>query len=603
MIVVAGDSAGDRWAAVAIRMPRARAEHNVHMEEAGRYPRSGGRHLTPRTVGPRAGQRGGQRLSRRSPRGSAGAPGSAAARGSYRRRAAHRSDASRRSVIARRAATALASFLVLAATGSGWSTLHTLTQAITTSNALSSAALSSAAHGSSAGTATDGSVNVLLIGLDSRKDQNGNDLPPAVLDQLHAGDSSAGGYNTNTLILMHIPQDGSRVTAFSIPRDDYVPVQGIPGNDHVKIKEAYGLKKAAVEDTLAKSGVTDPLTLETAGREAGRTETLQTVQNFLGVSIDQFAEVNLAGFYDLASALDGVQVCLNHPVQDSYSGADFPAGLQTLNAAQALAFVRQRHGLTNGDLDRTHRQQAFLASVTHQLASTGTFTDLGRLQSLLNVAKKDVVISAGWDIPTFIREARNLTGGNVQFATLPIERYDTLDGQAVNIVDQTKVQQQVRIAFGLQPPPSATSTAPPLAAPAPPITVDVLNGDGRPGPATTVSNALVSDGLTAGTIGNSTRQGTTVSYGTGAQAQAGALTGLLHAPTATPDTTLAPDTISIVLGTGFIPPPDLAQHPAALHAAATTTPTPTPAGQQSPTAAASGPQGPPVDGTGIPCVD
>lgn len=137
----------------------------------------------------------------------------------------------------------------------------------------------------------------------------------------------------------------------------------------------------------------------------------------------------------------------------------------------------------------------------------------------------------------------------------------------------------------------------------PPITVDVLNGDGRPGLATTVSNALVSDGLTAGTIGNSTRHSTTVSYGTGAQTQAGALTGLLHAPTATPDTTLAPETISIVLGTGFIPPPDLAQHPAALHAAATTSPTTTPAGQQSPTAAAPGPQGLPVNGTGIPCVD
>ncbi len=48
-------------------------------------------------------------------------------------------------------------------------------------------------------------MNVLLIGLDSRKDQNGNDLPPQeLLDKLHAGDSDSGGYNTNTLILVHI---------------------------------------------------------------------------------------------------------------------------------------------------------------------------------------------------------------------------------------------------------------------------------------------------------------------------------------------------------------------------------------------------------------
>ena len=58
-----------------------------------------------------------------------------------------------------------------------------------------------------------------------------------------------------------------------------------------------------------------------------------------------------------------------------------PAGRQVLDAAQALAFVRQRHGLENGDLDRTHRQQAFLLSVMHQLQSSGSFTDLDRFRA------------------------------------------------------------------------------------------------------------------------------------------------------------------------------------------------------------------------------
>jgi len=364
-----------------------------------------------------------------------------------------RRNAEGRGAAAVRVVAVVASAAVVVASGVAWATLRDLTGGLTTSNALAGGSASQ-----------DGSVNILLIGLDSRKDQNGNDLPPAILDQLHAGDGSVGGYNTNTLILVHIPADGARVSAFSIPRDDYVPVAGIPNNDHVKIKEAYGLKKAATEDAMAKSGVTDQHTLESAGREAGRRETVQTVQDFLGVPIDHFAEVTLAGFYDLASALGGVPVCLNHAVNDSYSGADFPAGQQTLNGAQSLAFVRQRHGLTNGDLDRTHRQQAFLASVTHKLASAGTFTNFGQLQSLLDVAKKDVVISAGWDIPTFIRQAGNLTGGNVQFATLPIERFDTVDGQQVNIVDPVAVRRQVQVAFGLQPapappPPAASVTA------------------------------------------------------------------------------------------------------------------------------------------------
>jgi len=489
-------------------------------------------------------------------------------------------------VVVRRAVAVVASAAVVLATGVAWATLRDLTQGVTTSDALS---------GTHRGAPSkDGSVNVLLMGLDSRKDQNGNQLPPAILDQLHAGDGNEGGYNTNTLIVLHIPYNGAAVAAFSIPRDDYVAVHDIPNNDHVKIKEAYGLKKAATEDALGKQGVTDQKTLETAGREAGRRETVQTVEEFLGISIDHFAEVNLAGFYDMASALGGVQVCLNHPVKDSYSGADFPAGHQTLDAAQSLAFVRQRHGLTNGDLDRTHRQQAFLASVTHKLSSTGTFTNIGKLQSLLDVAKRDVVISAGWDISTFIQQATNLTGGNVAFATLPIVRYDTVDGQAVNIVDVPSVQHEVKVAFGLEPATPALTTT---AAVAPPLTstVDVLNGDGRPGLATTVSEALVGAGLTAGRIGGSIIPTTMVTYGAGAQPDAVAVASLFSGVVATSDPALPAGRVSVVLGMGFTPAADLAQRAASLK-----TPVPAPTTDAPPTA---GQQGLPVDGSGIPCVD
>jgi len=487
-----------------------------------------------------------------------------------------------------RVVAVVASAAVVVASGVAWATLRDLTGGLTTSNALAGGSASQ-----------DGSVNILLIGLDSRKDQNGNDLPPAILDQLHAGDGSVGGYNTNTLILVHIPADGARVSAFSIPRDDYVPVAGIPNNDHVKIKEAYGLKKAATEDTMAKSGVTDQHTLESVGREAGRRETVQTVQDFLGVPIDHFAEVTLAGFYDLASALGGVQVCLNHAVNDSYSGADFPAGQQTLNGAQSLAFVRQRHGLTNGDLDRTHRQQAFLASVTHKLASAGTFTNFGQLQSLLDVAKKDVVISAGWDIPTFIRQASNLTGGNVQFATLPIERFDTVDGQQVNIVDPTTVRQQVQVAFGRQPAPAPPTQ--PASPPASAVTVNVLNGDGAPGLASTVSAALTGGGFTAGTVGNSSRRATAITFGAGAQVPAAAIAGLLGAPTAIADAGLPTSTVSVVLGTGFTPPTNLAQQVKQRTTPNASAPSSSPTLPPAP--AAGDPQGLPINGNGIPCVD
>ncbi|MDG4864157.1 LCP family protein [Streptomyces sp. T-3] len=305
-----------------------------------------------------------------------------------------------------------------------------------------------------------GDINILLMGLDSRKDQNGEDLPDDVLDKLHAGSSDIGGYNTNTLMLLHVPADGGRAKAFSIPRDDFVD---IPGHGKDKIKKAYGLEKARTEEKLSAEGVTDKRRLEHEGREAGRKKEIETVRKFLGVPIDHFAEVNLAGFFHIADALDGVPVCLNHAVKDKYSGADFKAGRQTLNGQQSLAFVRQRHGLTNGDLDRTRRQQAFLASAAHKLNSAGTFTDPGKLLKLIDTAKKDLVIDEGWDLLSFIKQAKNLSGGNVEFTTLPIEGFGRNRGEDINVIDDVKIKRLIAEQIGQggqSPSPSPSATDP-----------------------------------------------------------------------------------------------------------------------------------------------
>lgn len=202
------------------------------------------------------------------------------------------------------ATTALA---VLTGTGLAWSAKQDFDSGFTHSTAL----------GEDAPRSGGGAVNILLIGLDTRKDLDGNDLPKEILDQLHAGDGTEGGYNANSLILLHIPADLSKIVAFSIPRDDYVPVSGIPGYSQIKIKEAYGLKKAAVQAKLIEQGEKDPVVLERRGREAGRASIVSTVRNLVGVPIDRFAEISLAGFYDLATAVGGVDVCLNNAVDDS----------------------------------------------------------------------------------------------------------------------------------------------------------------------------------------------------------------------------------------------------------------------------------------------
>jgi LCP family protein required for cell wall assembly len=488
------------------------------------------------------------------------------------------------------------SMVLLIGTGYGWAAYHDLSSGLTTSDALGNAPRS-----------LDHSVNILLIGLDSRKDQNGQQLPPQILSQLNAGDGTEGGYNTNTLILVHVPADGSRATAFSIPRDDAVD---IPGEHKDKIKKAYGYAKDKAEQQLRAQGVTDQPTLEKLSRDAGRKATLQVVRNLTGVPIDHFAEVNLAGFYDLATALGGVDVCLNHPVKDHYSGADFPAGPQTLNGSQALSFVRQRHGLTNGDLDRTHRQQAFLVSVAAKLRSAGTFTDTTKLSNLIDVAKRDVVIDDGWDVLTFAQQAQGLAGGNIEFQTLPIKGYATSsDGEDINVIDPAQIRTMVRKAFGV-PDPEASTNASNAAASAPAAstaTVDVDNASATDGLAAQVSDALAAQGFTKGAVGSADgpSKHSTVAYGPGAKTDAQRVAGTLGGLTVVAGRHVSEGHVLVTLGTHFEMPSSLQgadgaapTSPQAVHASSDTGNSP------QPPSTGDGPQGAPVVGGGdVPCVN
>ena len=305
----------------------------------------------------------------------------------------------------------------------------------------------------------NGDTNILLIGLDSRRDNEGNPIPREIAKLLRTGPATVGGYNTNTLILIHVPANGKKAVAVSIPRDNYV---NVPGHGMKKIKEAYSYAKYTEDSKLYKEGVKQPLR-ERLSRDAGRVATIATVSQFLDVPIDHFAEVNMIGFYDLAIALGGIQVCLNKAVSDTkYSGAVFPAGLQTISGADALRFVRQRHGLPNGDLDRTHRQQAFIAGVITKFRTQGIFGDIGKISALLDVAKKDVVIDSGFDVLGFLPQAKALTSGNIKFHTLPIEGYVMRNSQSVNLVDEVKIRKLVQDLFNPKPKdPNAKATPKP----------------------------------------------------------------------------------------------------------------------------------------------
>jgi LCP family protein required for cell wall assembly len=341
----------------------------------------------------------------------------------------------------------------------------------------------------------DGAIDILLVGMDSRTDAHGNALTPQELASLRAGDEEAT--NTDTIILIRIPNNGRSATAISIPRDSYVQA---PGLGKTKINGVYGQTREMKRTRLVQAGASAN-EAAAQGTEAGREALIKTVADLTGVTVDHYAEIGLLGFSLIADALGGVDVCLKEAVFEPLSGADFPAGRQKLNGPQALSFVRQRHELPRGDLDRVVRQQAVMASLAHRVISGQTLSSPATLKRLEAAVQRSVVLSQGWDIMDFVRQLQNLAGGNVAFATIPV-----LDGsgwsddgmQSVVRVDAHKVQEWIG---GLLHEQSKGKTEQLAYTPAK-TTVNVANDTDINGLATAVSNVLSSKGFAPGTVGN-----------------------------------------------------------------------------------------------------
>ena len=358
--------------------------------------------------------------------------------------------------------------------------------------------------------ATVGAMNILLMGLESRTNYQGQTLSAGLLAAMHAGsvngvnNEGVGGQDTNTLILLHIFAGGEKAVGFSIPRDDWVTFpQPYDGQSQGKIDQAYGLAYAqSLSETINDSGMsTDERYLE--ANRAGQAATLATVQAVTGQKIDHFAEVNLAGFYYLAAAFGGIEACIKpenggtnltdgnsgfNAYLDGYNRTKGGAQYLHLSAPQALAFVRERDNLQNGDLDRTHRQQAVLDYVIYKLEHNGVLSDFGQLTSLLNTAKQYLITDSTWNLLDFAPQMKALTGKNLQFYTAPIQAYATIDGQAANQIDVPTIQADITQKF-TAPVTAAKSTSTAKsgakAAPIPPastVTVDVYNGGIAGGP-------------------------------------------------------------------------------------------------------------------------
>ncbi len=421
---------------------------------------------------------------------------------------------------------ALLSLLVLVGAGYAWASYRNFSSHVTTIDAI--APISSPSNDSSGTTVASPQAkaggteeNILLVGDDHR--------PPgataAQLAQLNTG-QDGGSLNTDTMMVMHIPADGSKATVISFPRDSWV---NIPG---------FGMNKlnAAFEFGTQSGG----------GDAGGARLLIQVIQNMTGLTINHFVRVSMLGFYDIAQVLGPIKVCLNEHAVDSYSGTNLPAGVSYLNPSQALAFVRQRHNLPRGDLDREVRQQYFLSAALSKVTSAGTLLNPFKLQALLSAVSSSLETDTGFNLLSFASQFSDLGSGNVTYATIPITGTPTItvNGNDVSIVsvDLAAVHSFIATVVG---PPSAYAAAKALAPSA--VTVTVLNGSSTDGAATQNSTALDQLGFHTTTPGSTTPAATTtIEYRPGMEAQAKTLAAYVPGAAVTASTAISG--VTLILG-------------------------------------------------------
>ncbi|MGY1731876.1 LCP family protein [Geodermatophilus sp. SYSU D01045] len=380
-------------------------------------------------------------------------------------------------------------------------------------------------------------MNLLLVGNDSRAA-----LTPEQLAELTAGEDS--GINTDTMILVHVPADGSHASFVSFPRDSYVE---IPGYGTDKLNAAYAYGYGEVDDAAPE-----------AERQAGGAQLLvQTISQLTGLQIDHYAEVDLLGFFNLTSVVGGVEVNLCEAVDDSaFSGAVFPAGKQTIAGADALEFVRQRHGLPRGDLDRIVRQQVFIGGVLRKMLSEDVLLDLGKQRELIQAASESLTIDEDLDLLDLAQQMQSVTAGNIEFQTIPIVGDDRdEEGRSIlRLADEDELHDFfAELSAEPETAAPAAPAAPATVAPAE-VSVAVYNGSGTPGLAADAASSLETAGFTVTSTGNADSSDyatTTIRHAAGDEALAATLAAQVPGAVTEVADDATSGTVQLVLGSDF----------------------------------------------------
>jgi len=315
--------------------------------------------------------------------------------------------------------------------------------------------------------------NYLVVGVDSAAG-----LDPD--DPVAASRTDVAGFRSDTMMVLRVDPASTRAALLSLPRDLYVP---IPGQGQGRINAA----------------------IELGGPEL----LIETIQGYLGIPINHYAQVDFHGFGRLVDALDGVTLYFPHPVRDGRSGLDVPeAGCVTLDAANALGFVRSRayqeyvdgrwRTDPTGDLGRIRRQQQFIIAALERSVDRGLRNPVA-LDELIDSALEAVTIDDtldGDDLLRLGREFRRFDPASLDVYQLPVVD-DTVGGAAVLRL----VSSAAEDVLGVFRPGDTAGVTEDM------VRVQVRNGTGVPGQASAAAEALQGAGFATAGTGDADRLG------------------------------------------------------------------------------------------------
>jgi LCP family protein required for cell wall assembly len=334
-------------------------------------------------------------------------------------------------------------------------------------------------------------VNILLLGSQTRDGQTGQ-----------FGDSnSTGSFGgttgtdiSDTSMLLHISGDRKYALVVSIPRDTMVDRPACQTRDG---KGTIKAQKWAMFDASMSLG--------------GPLCAAETVEQYFHVRVDHFVRLDFNGFRKIVSYLGGVDICIPAGgVNDPFSHLNLPAGRHLVDGDEALAFVRDRHGIGDGgDLGRIEMQKMFLTSLITKIEGSGTLNDAGKLYQLANTTTSsittDKALGSVSSLLDLADQVQGLKPHNINFITMPTVQ-DPKDHDRVDPAPQAQAiwklidnDQSLDGASTSAPAPAPATTG---SSPAPsPTTTPTPGFSGLPsGDTVAVSNGTSDTGLAGRTV-------------------------------------------------------------------------------------------------------